>query len=93
MEITISDANRAVDKIVRTLHVSTVYTNRVIIYTTLQSGEGGGSMTISEVIKAGSLGHGTAVNGEYDLDLVIYSDSKIRMRNYWNIILLEWHSS
>ena len=83
MEI-ISDANRAVDKIVRTLHVSTVYTNRVIIYTTLQSGEGGGGMTVSEVIKAGSLGHGTAVNGEYDLDLVIYSDSKIRMHNYWN---------
>ena len=28
---------------------------------------------ISEVIKAGSLGDGTAVPGHYDLDLVIYS--------------------
>ncbi len=42
-----------------------------------QQGDGGpGSMTISEVIKAGSLGHGTAVPGHYDLDIVIYSDSK-----------------
>ena len=28
---------------------------------------------ISEVIKGGSLGHGTAVPGHYDIDLVIYS--------------------
>jgi hypothetical protein len=33
-------------------------------------------MAISEVIKAGSLGHGTAVPGHYDLDIVIYSESK-----------------
>ena len=31
---------------------------------------------VSEVVKAGSLGHGTAVPGDYDLDLVVYSDSK-----------------
>ena len=31
---------------------------------------------ISEIIKAGSLGHGTAVPGKYDIDLVIYSRSK-----------------
>ena len=28
---------------------------------------------ISEIIKAGSLGHGTAVPGHYNIDLVIYS--------------------
>ena len=28
---------------------------------------------ISEIIKGGSLGHGTAVPGDYDIDLVIYS--------------------
>ena len=28
---------------------------------------------MNEVIKAGSLGHGTAVPGDFDLDLVIYS--------------------
>ena len=31
---------------------------------------------ISEIIKAGSLGQGTAVPGKYDIDLVIYSRSK-----------------
>ena len=29
---------------------------------------------INEIIKAGSLGHGTAVFGDFDVDLVIYSD-------------------
>ena len=28
---------------------------------------------ISEIIKAGSMGHGTAVPGHFDIDLVIYS--------------------
>ena len=40
-------------------------------------GSGGGGFTMSEIIKAGSLGHGTAVKGHYDLDMVIYSDSKL----------------
>ena len=31
---------------------------------------------IHNIIKAGSLGHGTAVFGNFDVDLVIYSDSK-----------------
>ena len=31
---------------------------------------------MSEVIKAGSLGDGTAVPGDYDIDLVVYSRSK-----------------
>ena len=39
--------------------------------------EGGGGFIISEILKAGSLGHGTAVKGHYDLDMVIYSDSKL----------------
>ena len=50
-------------------------------------------MTVSEVIKAGSLGHGTAVNGEYDLDLVIYSDSKIRMCILQYYFIVNWCSS
>ena len=44
--------------------------------TTPQHGGGGGWFVVSEVIKAGSLGHGTAVPGHFDLDLVVYSDSK-----------------
>ena len=32
-----------------------------------------GSISCSEIIKGGSLGHGTAVPGHYDIDLVIYS--------------------
>ena len=31
---------------------------------------------INEIIKAGSMGHGTAVFGDFDVDLVIYSDGK-----------------
>lgn len=36
------------------------------------------AFNISEIIKAGSLGHGTAVPGKYDIDLVIYSRSKCK---------------
>ena len=41
---------------------------------------------MSEIIKAGSLGHGTAVRGHYDLDMVIYSDSKVisYLKDYMN---------
>ena len=31
---------------------------------------------VNKVIKAGSLGHGTAVPGHYDLDVVLYSNSE-----------------
>ena len=31
------------------------------------------SFNISDVVKGGSLGHGTAVPGHYDIDLIIYS--------------------
>ena len=30
-------------------------------------------LRVSEVVKGGSLGQGTAVPGEFDLDLIIYS--------------------
>jgi len=36
----------------------------------------GGGMVINEPIKAGSLGHGTAVPGHFDLDIVVYSISE-----------------
>lgn len=39
----------------------------------LQHGQFG--LTVNEIIKAGSLGHGTAVPGDFDLDLVIYTSS------------------
>ena len=29
--------------------------------------------SVFDIIKAGSLGHGTSVEGNYDLDLVVYS--------------------
>ena len=31
---------------------------------------------ISEIIKGGSLGHGTGVHGNFDIDLVVYSRGK-----------------
>ena len=31
------------------------------------------NFNISEIITAGSLGHGTAIPGNFDLDLVLYS--------------------
>ena len=31
---------------------------------------------ISEILKAGSMGHGTVVPGKYDIDLVMYSRGK-----------------
>ena len=34
-----------------------------------------------EVIKGGSLGQGTAIPGDFDLDLVIYTDCKKHERN------------
>lgn len=34
-------------------------------------------MTTNEVVKGGSLGHGTTVPGNFDADLVLYSDSKL----------------
>ena len=35
-----------------------------------------GGFNISEIWKAGSLGHGTVVPGHYDIDLVLYSRGK-----------------
>ena len=32
---------------------------------------------MSEIVKVGSLGHGTAVPGSYDVDLIIYSRGMI----------------
>lgn len=31
---------------------------------------------VNEVIKGGSLGHGTVVPGHFDVDLVLYSESE-----------------
>ena len=39
-------------------------------------------IAINEVIKAGSLGHGTAVPGHYDIDIVIYSSSKLKFSHF-----------
>ena len=33
-------------------------------------------ITVNEIVKSGSLGHGTAVPGEFDLDLVLYSQGE-----------------
>ena len=41
------------------------------------------AIKIHNIIKAGSLGHGTAVFGNFDVDLVIYSDSKhLKLHSY-----------
>ena len=42
--------------------VRTLHTNKVL--------------TVNEAVKGGSLGQGTAVLGEFDLDLVVYSSSQ-----------------
>jgi hypothetical protein len=34
---------------------------------------------ISDIIEAGSMGHGTAVPGHFDIDLVIYSRGKTNL--------------
>ena len=31
---------------------------------------------VNKIIKGGSLGHGTAVPGHYDIDLVVYSEGR-----------------
>ena len=41
---------------------------------TQQSFRFDGKLTINEIVKAGSMGHGTTVFGDFDVDLVIYSD-------------------
>ena len=41
-----------------------------------QNLRGSTGISVSEVVKAGSLGHGTAVQGNFDVDLVIYSRGK-----------------
>jgi len=33
-------------------------------------------ITVNEIVKSGSLGHGTAVPGDFDLDLVLYSQGE-----------------
>lgn len=73
-------AKAAMDTIFRTLHVSQLtieYSVKLWCFAVMQQGEGGtGGLVVAEVIKAGSLGHGTAVPGHYDLDIVVYSESK-----------------
>ena len=65
--VSIPKANTAVDTIVRVLHVSA---------TDHHSNHIGHRALSCEVVKGGSLGHGTSVRDNYDLDLVIYSKSK-----------------
>ena len=36
--------------------------------------------TVNEIVKGGSLGHGTAVPSKYDVDLVVYSEGKATLR-------------
>uniref|UniRef100_A0A1X7V266 2'-5'-oligoadenylate synthetase 1 domain-containing protein n=1 Tax=Amphimedon queenslandica TaxID=400682 RepID=A0A1X7V266_AMPQE len=55
---TIDYANRCVDELVRTFHQYLKEDTR---------------LTPAEIIKGGSLGHGTAIPGDFDLDLVLYS--------------------
>jgi hypothetical protein len=47
-------------------------------------------MNVSEIVKGGSLGHGTAVPGKFDLDLVLYSRGEYShmCASYVNTILL-----
>ena len=40
------------------------------------------SFNISEIVEGGSMGHGTTVPGEFDIDLVIYSRGKLQLEPY-----------
>ena len=40
------------------------------------------SFNISEIVEGGSMGHGTTVPNEFDIDLVIYSRGKIQLSPY-----------
>lgn len=40
--------------------------------------DGSNCFNISEIVEGGSMGHGTTVPGEYDIDLVIYSRGNLR---------------
>jgi hypothetical protein len=40
------------------------------------------SFNISEIVEGGSMGHGTTVPNEFDIDLVIYSRGKLQLRPY-----------
>ena len=61
-----NDLNMYINTNYRSLHMVPLQKN-------LQSYTG---ITVSEVVKAGSLGHGTAVQGNFDVDLVLYSRGK-----------------
>lgn len=82
-DVSLDKAKEAVDKIVTRIEVSHdllfnsyTWTYRIVITISylepcMQTDFEG--FNISEIVKAGSLGHGTAVQGHYDIDLVIYS--------------------
>ena len=72
--LTIGKANEIVDDIVHKLKVSI---NIIIMWKLLiflqDDFQRDYRFNVSEVIKGGSLGHGTAVPEKFDLDLVLYS--------------------
>lgn len=48
-------------------------------------------ITVNEIVKSGSLGHGTAVPGEFDLDLVLYSQGEFYHFNHSQMDLEHIH--
>ena len=70
------------DELVRLIEVSCLMhghksmTKRLLHLIFMYTQQNFSGFKIHNIFKAGSLGHGTAVFGDFDVDLVIYSDSK-----------------
>jgi hypothetical protein len=84
LSFTAEDARKAVGELVAIIEVNvdagaashnmSQYLILLLIYIFQQNFTG---FNVSEIIKAGSMGHGTAVPGHFDIDLVLYSRGKI----------------
>ena len=81
------DARRAVEELVTIIEViniplnSHIIANNILEVSSFCFQENFEGFNISEIIKAGSMGHGTAVPGHFDIDLVIYSRGEIDKRS------------
>ena len=75
--LSIAEANRRVDELVQIFYVSN--NNLVLIMHAFMQTyfKSDCHLNVSEVVKGGSLGHGTAIPGDFDLDLVLYSRGNI----------------
>lgn len=81
--VRVANANRHIDELVRVMKVRTGLKLPLVTYIVSHqiqkhlAKECG--ITVAEVVKAGSLGQGTAISGEFDIDLVLYSRGESKL--------------